>query len=37
MMGQDEQLESGKGRGQRQGELHLSEIMTIVIHFHQSH
>ena len=37
MMGQGEQLGSGKAQRHRQGELHLSEIMTIVIHFHQSH
>jgi|SRR5271165_1040052 len=37
MIGHDKELGSGKARRQRQGELHLSEIMTIVIHFHQSH
>jgi len=31
------QLESGTKQRQRAGELHLSEIMTILIHFHQSH
>jgi hypothetical protein len=36
-MGQGKQLGNGKARRQRRGELHLSEIMTIVIHFHQSH
>ena len=36
MRGQDKQLGSGKARRQGQGELYLSEIMTIIIHFHQS-
>jgi hypothetical protein len=31
------QLGSGKARRERQGKLHLSEVMTILIHFHQSH
>ena len=37
MSGQGKQIGNGQARRQRQGELYLSEIMTIVIHFHQSH
>jgi hypothetical protein len=37
MSEQGKQLGSGKARRERQGELYLSEVMTIVIHFHQSH
>ena len=32
-----EQLPSGKRQRQRQGEMHLSELLTLMIHFHQSH
>ena len=35
--GEGEQVGSGKAKRQRRGEMHLSEIMTIVIHFHQAH
>src|SRR5438045_2593329 len=35
--GAGEQVGSGKATRRRSGEMHLSEIMTIVIHFHQSH
>jgi hypothetical protein len=34
---QQMQLGSEKRRRQRAGSLYLSEIMTIIIHFHQSH
>jgi len=37
MTEQVKQLGSGKARRERQGELYLSEVMTIIIHFHQSH
>lgn len=35
--GQGKQLTNGKASRQRGGELHLSEVMTILIHFHQAH
>lgn len=35
--GQREQLVSGAVKRQRTGTMHLSEMMTLVIHFHQSH
>jgi hypothetical protein len=31
-----EQLDSGQSQRQRSSQLHPSEIMTIIIHFHQS-
>jgi hypothetical protein len=34
---QHEQLAYGECRRRRPGHLSLSEIMTIVVHFHQSH
>src|SRR5260221_2104520 len=37
MSGQGKELGSGKARRERQGKLNLSEVMTIIIHFHQSH
>ncbi len=37
MSGQGKELGSGKARRERQGKLYLSEVMTIIIHFHQSH
>ena len=37
MSGPGKQIGSGQVRRQRQGELYLSEVMTIIIHFHQSH
>jgi len=35
--GTGKQLGSGKRQRRRGGELHLSEVLTIIIHFHQSH
>ena len=35
--GYGEQLGSGQRKRERKGEMHLSELRTILIHFHQSH
>ena len=35
--GRGEQIRCGQARRERKGDMHLSEMMTLLIHFHQSH